>query len=351
MSALRPDDDSRDDPDRQATHEDEAGGGDAAGEGEAAGGDEPSEGYVWGFARQERELPAQEYREHIDLLDEIGEEDLERLDLSRADDYILWAAAQAFEELERNEDAIVLLRRIAASDSRHPALYYPDILLRLEEHLKDRGDYDEAGKVLDRVAQIEPALSGRCDERRAEILVLSGRVGEGLERFQEAARLFPDDPSVPLRAGWALLTSGRYEEIQRWIERGETALKECADEAEARAVAGEIDRLRAECEARAARRARAGGASGPGLASSRDSILTSLDDEEARLTASPPRSDDARAGALERLSALHARASRGWDDAVEAKNEDLIAAFDELQWDVAGLAERFGIALPGIDAD
>jgi len=346
VSRNRPDDPPHNDPERPPGGPDEEGGGD-----EADAGDDPSEGYAWGFARQESELPTEEYREHIHLIDETAEEDLERLDLSRADDYMLWGAAQAFEELDRNEDAIVLLRRIAASVSRHPALYYPDILLRLEEHLKDRGDYDEAAAVLDRLTEIEPDLRDRCDERRAEILVLSGRVGEGLERFQEAARFFPDDPWVPLRAGWALLASGRYEEIPRWIETAETMLKECADESEARAAAGEIDRLRAEFEARSARRARAEGAGEEaGLASIRETILAALDEEEARLTASPPRSDDARARASERLGALHGQASRAWDDAVEAKDEALIAAFDELQWDVDGLAMRFGIDLPGIEA-
>ena len=328
-------------------------------EGEAAGEDEPSEGYAWGFARQERELPQQEYLAHIRLLDEIGEEELEQLDLSRADDYTLWAAAQAFEELDRNEDAIALLKRIAASGRRHPALDYPDILLRLAEHLKERGDYDEATAVLDQAAILEPDLRGRCEERRAEILVLSGRVGEGQELFQAAARASPDDPWVPLRAGWALLTSGRFQEVPRWIDMCERVLKEVDDEGEVRAVAGEIDHLRAESEARSRRRAQSTGADAgaedadgeAGLASLRERILASLDDEEARLTASPPRSDDARARATERLAALHTRASRAWDDAVEVKDEDLVAAFDELQWDIVGLAERFGIELPGIEED
>src|SRR6266481_249160 len=90
----------------------------------------PSEGYVWGFARQERELPAKDYRAHIRLLDEVEEEELERLDLSRVDD----------------------------STARHPALNYADILLRLSEHLKDRGDYDEAVAALDKAEGIEPDL-------------------------------------------------------------------------------------------------------------------------------------------------------------------------------------------------
>ena len=157
--------------------------------------DVPAEGYEWGFARQEQELPSAEYRAHMHLLDEIDPEELESLDLSEAGDYILWAAAQALEELERDDEAIVLMKRIAASTSPHPALYYPDILFRLEETLKDRGDYDEALTLLERVEQIEPALRDRCQERKAEVLVLRGEPDEGLRLFQKAARAFPDEPA------------------------------------------------------------------------------------------------------------------------------------------------------------
>ncbi|MBI1951909.1 MAG: hypothetical protein HYS34_11180 [Acidobacteria bacterium] len=321
--------------------------------------DDPPEGYTWDFARQERELPEEEYRSHMHLLDEIEEEDLEALDLSAASDYILWAAAQAFEELDRYGEAIPLLQRIAASASRHPALDYPGILLLLGERLKERGDYDEAAKALDAAERLEPDLRERCDERRAEILVLRGRAKEGVALFLRAGRAFPDDPWVPLRAAWALLASGRYDDIPPWIERCEKALQDVTDEAEARLAADEIDRLRAEAGARGARRGRpaaggdpgAGGGTGAGPEAVRDAILAALDEEEARLTGSPPRSGEARSRAAGRLAALHARASRAWDDAVEAKREDFIAAFDDLQWDVVGLAERFGIELPGIDED
>ena len=316
--------------------------------------DPPAEGYDWGFARQERELPGEEYRAHLRLLDETDEEELETLDLSDAGDYVLWAAAQAFEELQRDEDAIALLKRIAASTSPHPALYYPDILFRLGDLLKERGEYDEALGWLDRVEQIEPELGDRCNERRAEILVLRGEAEEGQRLFQETARAFPDDPWVPLRAAWALLASGRYDEIARWIEGSERALRESKDEEEARAAASEIDRLRQEMEARRSRRARLESeGTGPvaGLEAVKEEILTALDAEESRLTRNPPRTPDARGRALERLAALHARASRGWDDAVEARDEPLIAEFDELQWDVVGLAERFGIDLPAARDD
>ena len=310
------------------------------------------EGYAWDFARQERELPEEEFRAHMHLLDEVEEEELEALDLSAAGDYILWAAAQAFEDLDRYDEAIPLLKRLAASASRHPALDYPGILLMLGERLKERGDYDDAAQALDEAERLEPDLRPRCDEGRAEILVLRGRVKEGVDLFRRAARAFPDDPWVPLRAAWALLASGRYDDIPPWIERCEKALKNVTDEAEARQAAHEIDRLRAEAGARAARRGRPAARGGDGDAGPeavRDEILAALDEEEARLIKSPPRSGDARARASARLAALHARASRAWDDAVEVKREDFIAAFDDLQWEVVGLAERFGIELPGID--
>jgi len=316
--------------------------------------DPPADGYAWGLARQERELPKEEYRAHLRLLDETDEEELETLDFSGVGDYVLWAAAQAFEELQRDEDAIALLKRIAGSTSPHPALYYPDILFRLADLLKERGAYDEALPWLDRVGQIEAELCGRCDERRAEILVLRGESEEGLRLFEETARAFPDDPWVPLRAGWALLTSGRYDEIARWIDMSERALRALKDEEEARAAASDVDRLRQETGSRRSRRARLESErTGPvqGLEAVKEEILTALDAEESRLTRNPPRTPDARDRALERLSALHARASRGWDDAVEARDEPLIAEFDDLQWDVVGLAERFGIDLPAAGDD
>jgi tetratricopeptide (TPR) repeat protein len=318
--------------------------------------DEPPEGYAWDFARQERELPAEEYRVHMHLLDEIEAEDLEELDLTAAGDYVLWAAAQAFEELERGEEAMALLKRIAAAKSRHPALDYPVILLRLAERLKDRGDYDEAAGVIDQVSRLDPGLRGRCDERRAEILVLRGRVDQGLDLFRRAANALPDDPWVPLRAAWALMASGRYDDVAFWIEKTEKALKDVTDETEARQAADEIDRLRSEVAERAGRRGRlaaaepgAGGGPGADPESVRQDILAALDQEEARLIKNPPQSPEDRERATAVLAALHARASRAWDDAVEAKQEAFIAAFDDLQWDVVGLAERFGIELPGID--
>lgn len=325
--------------------------------------DEAPEGYAWDFARQERDLPAEEYRTHIHLLDEIDEEDLDALDLSDAGDYVLWGAAQAFEELERGDDALALLRRIAASTSRHPALDYPVILLRLAERLKDRGDYDEAAGVVDQAARLDPDLQARCDERRAEILVLRGRVDEGQALFRRTTKALPDDPWVPLRAAWALMASGRYDDVLPWIETTEKALKDVTDETEARQAADEIDRLRTEVTERAARRGRVASGGNPGAGgaagairdgdpeSVRQDILAALDREEARLIKDPPQSSAERERATAVLAALHARASRAWDDAVEAKQESCIAAFDDLQWDVVGLAERFGIDLPGIEED
>jgi tetratricopeptide (TPR) repeat protein len=332
--------------------------------------DEMPEGYAWDFARQERELPEEEFQAHIHLLDEVEEEDLEDHDLTDVSDYVLWAAAQAFEEFERSEEAIGLLKRIARSTKRHPALDYPAILLRLAERLKDRGDYDEAKAAVDDAARLDPGLRDRCDERRAEILVLRGRLDEGLDLFRQATTAFPGDPWVPLRAAWALMALGRYDDLPAWIETAEKALKDVTDETEARQAADEIDRLRTEATERAARRGRVapadagqdddqgagrdsepGAGPAPDLESVRQDILAALHQEEARLIQSPPRSPEDRERAAAVLAALHARASRAWDDAVEAKQEPFIAAFDDLQWDVAGLAERFGIDLPGIDED
>ncbi len=328
-------------------------------------GEEPESGYAWTAAEQERRLPEDEYHLHVAILDQMEEEDLDAIDLGGANDYILWAAAQAFDEVNRVEEAVALLRRIAASASPHPAIDYPAILLRLVDHLKDRGDYDEAIRIVDRIEREDHGLADACGARRAEILVLMGRRQEGVRLFETAARRAPGDPWVPLQAAWALLQRGEYEDARDWVSRADQARRDVEEEAEAREVATEIDRLRDEIEARSKRRdpaVRAGGghetagstappATGSRLVGERDRVLAELDREEIRLVGAPPRGAPAIDEAGRRLAALHARASTAWDDAVEAQDEALIAAFDDLRWDIIGLAERFGVSIPGVDED
>jgi tetratricopeptide (TPR) repeat protein len=326
----------------------------------------PEPGYAWDLDRQERDLPEEEYRAHLSILDEMEEEDLEALDLSRASDYILWAAAQAVEDLGRGDAALPLLRRLAGSSSPHPALSYPEILIHLADALKDRGEYEEALASLGRAEKEEPALADACRERRAEVFILQGRTEDGLRLFEMAARDAPDEPWTPLAAAWALLQRGDYERAMAWIDRGAKVTRRLDDDEEAREAATEIDRLREETAARLERRRRFGApdeAGGPaaaaagapsgvagGLAERRQAILADLDAEEVRLVAQPPRDEGERTGAVARLGALYARASEAWDDAVESQDEALIAAFDNLCSDVAGLAERFGIPLPEADS-
>lgn len=308
----------------------------------------PSFGYAWTLEEQERELPAEDVRLHHAILDDYDEDDLEAFDPEGRNDYILWAAAQAFEELEQGDAAFDLLKRIAAARAPHPALDYPGILLRLGEYLRDRGDYAEALALLDRVGRDDAGRREECDERRAEILVLSGELQKGLWLFEKAAGRAPGDPWVPVTAAWALLQRGEHDRIPGWLERAEKALRDVTDEDEAREAASEIDRLRGEAEARRSRRAAADEPADPDdLRGRREAILAEVDAFEVGLVRTPPRAPDARARAAGGLAALHARASRAWDDAVEAGDEEMIAAFDDLQWEIVGLAERFGIPVPG----
>ena len=343
--------------------------------------EEPAAGYAWTFEEQERNLPEAEYLLHLAILDEHDEEDLERFDPEGRSDYILWAAAQALEEADRGDLALDLLKRIAASRAPHPALFYPDILLRLGEALRDRGDYDAALEILDRVEREDPGLGDLCGERRAEVLVLSGDLKKGLWLFEKAAGRAPDDPWPPLTAAWALLQRGEHARIAEWLDRAGRALDRCPDEDEARAAAAELDRLKAEAGARRRRsqsRGEAGAGAGapgpggsdpgapaaagsdpggmeppappgtdpPGLRARREAILGEVDAEEIRLVDRPPRDEGARAAAARRIASLYARASRAWDDAVEAGDEEMIAAFDDLQAEIAGMAERFGVPVP-----
>jgi tetratricopeptide (TPR) repeat protein len=307
---------------------------------------EPEAGYLWTDAEQADRLPPEDYRLHAALLEEIEAEELEAIDLGGANDYILWAAAQAFDEIDRPERAIDLLRRVTASTGRHPALDYPAIRLRLADQLKDRGEYDAALLEVERAAGEDGGLADACRERRAEILVLMGRRAEGIRLFEMAARLAPGDPWVPLQAAWAFLQRGEYDDARDWTRRADQARRDVEDEETARDAAAEIDRLREEIEDRARRRAATAGA---GLAAERDRILSDLDREESLLVQSPPRAAPGLETARLRLTDLHARASAAWDDAVEAGDEPLIAAFDDLRWEIVGLAQRFGVSIPGTD--
>jgi len=328
-------------------------------------------GYLWTFNEQEARLPDQ-FTTHMDVLDEMEAPEILDLDLRRADDYVLWAAAQSLDEQEWTSQAIDLLRRIDASKSAHPALCYPEIRLRLHDLLRERGDYEEALAILDRVERQDPERRETCRERRAEVLILTGRAGEGLALFESATRAIPDDPWVPLAAAWALVRAGEYDGAPVWIARAERAARRLEDEQEIQAVDTEVERLQTEARIRSERQKRAaataaaaaaaaavpapspeagpesaGASTAP--AATREEVLAALDAEEVLLTRTPPRSDEEKSAAVERLAALHRRASAGWDDAVERHDEPSIAAFDDLQWEVVGVAERFGLKLPGVE--
>jgi len=392
---IPPDDDRTDEEplandeadDRERLGEDDAGG-DPGDEGtfedDAADDEGPEQrepGYLWTFSEQEERL-RDEFGQHMEILDEMEVGEVLDLNLDRASDYIRWAAAQALDEQGWTSQAVDVLRRIGVSGAPHPALCYPEILLRLHDLLRERGDYEEALAILERVERDDPDRRDACRERRAEVLILTGQVDEGLLLFEKAVRAIPDDPWVPLTAAWALIRAGEYDGAGAWIARGERAARRIEDEEEIRTVDGEVERLRNEARIRRERRDRGTAqaqaaplpaavhddaaepapveAAGPGAAETgpapharpeeiREAILAELDAEEVRLTRTPPRSDSDRQTAVGRLGALHRRASAAWDDAVERHDEPAIAALDDLQWEVVEVAERFGIKLPGVE--
>lgn len=382
-----------DERDRDGDEEGEDGDDHDGAEGEDEAPEQREPGYLWTFSEQEERLP-DEFARHMDILDEMEVGEVLDLDLERASDYIRWAAAQALDEQGWTSQALDVLRRIGASGGAHPALCYPEIRLRLHDLLRERGDYEEALAILERVEQDDPDRRDACRERRAEVLILTGRAEEGLQLFEKAVRAIPDDPWVPLSAAWALIRAGDYEGAEAWIARGERAARRLEDEEEIRGIDSETERLRNEARIRRERRDRraaqeqtgtaasaagavegtpggepdagaggddhSAGAAGPDGAGGdaappsrpeeiREAILAGLDAEEVRLTRTPPRSDDDRRAAIERLGALHRQASAAWDDAVERHDEPAIAVLDDLQWEVVEVAERFGLRLPGVE--
>jgi tetratricopeptide (TPR) repeat protein len=304
-------------------------------------------GYRWTFAEQEERL-AEEYPRHMQILDDLEAREILDLDLGRAGDYLLWAAAQSLEEQGWTGEALAILRRLDKGDAAHPALEYADIRLRLHDLLRERGEYGEALQVLERVERDAPERRDACRERHAEVLVLTGRKEEGLRMYEKVLRSVPDDPWPPLNAAWALIRAGDYDLALSWIGRGERAANRLEDEEEAQPALNEIERLRNEARIRRERRQRA---TGEGPESLRQAILADLDAEEVRLTRQPPQDEPDRIAALQRLVELHRRASAAWDDAVERHDEAAISTFDDLQWEVVEVAERFGLRIPGTEGD
>ena len=309
------------------------------------GRDELEPGYLWTFAEQEERLPA-EYPRHMEILDDLEAREILDLDLGRAGDYLLWAAAQSLEEQGWTGEALAILRRLDGSREPHAALSYAEIRLRLHDLLRERGDYGEALQVLERVEQDDPARRDACRERHAEVLILNGRKEEGLRMYEKVMRAVPDDPWPPLNAAWALIRAGDYDLALSWVGRGERAANRLEDEEEAQPAVNEIERLRNEARIRRERRQRA---TGEGPEALRQAILADLDAEEVRLTREPPQGEQARDGALARLVELHRRASAAWDDAVERHDEAAVSLFDDLQWEVVEVAERFGLRIPGTE--
>ncbi|HUD72228.1 MAG TPA: tetratricopeptide repeat protein [Dongiaceae bacterium] len=355
------DDAAGDEPFDEARAADDAGDdeGDDAGDDDAPETAEP--GYLWTFGEQEERL-GDEYERHMEILDDMEVGEILDLDLAREGDYVRWAAAQSLEEQGWTSQAIDVLRSIGRGGAPHPALSYPDIGLRLHDLLRERGDYAEALGVLEQVESADPNRRDACRERRAEVLILTGEVEEGLRLFEKAARSVPDEPWIPLTAAWALIRAGDYDVAVGWIARGERAARRLEDEEELRAVDNEVERLQNEARIRSERKRREAGrpvappAGEPGgVADSRggedlrQSILAALDAEEVLMTRTPPKSEADRAAAIERLAALHKRASTAWDEAVERHDEESIARFDDLQWEVVEVAERFGLKLPGVE--
>lgn len=349
---IEPDDEPNDEaPDDQDDQDDEA---DSA--------DDREPGYLWSFADQEERL-AGEYERHMKILDEMEAGEILELDLERAGDYLVWAAAQSLEEQGRIGEAIDRMRRLHDSREPHAALSYPEIRMRLADLLRDRGDYAEALVLLDRVEADEAGRREACRERRAEILVLSGRVEEGLSLFEVAVRAVPDDPFVPLAAAWSLIRSGDYDAALSWIGRGERAARRLEDETETRTAMAEVDRLRDEVRDRSERRQATpdandgatphgsavaeGSPEDQGFEGRRQAILAALDAEEIRLTRQPARSPEEQSAALARLIELHRRASSAWDDAVERQESSALAGLEDLQAEVVEMAERFGFRIPG----
>jgi len=113
------------------------------------------------------------------------------------------AHARAARALERMDEAAALLRKVLA-------LRFDEGAARsaLEGLLADRGEVDDALRLLDEAIRLEPAHLG-VRLRQADLLAANGRPAEAEAAFAAAERICPEEDEVKERRGRARLRAGR----------------------------------------------------------------------------------------------------------------------------------------------
>lgn len=123
-----------------------------------------------------------------DSILEMSRDELAALDLSALTDLQLWAAAQAYADLDEEDELFAqfegVCRRIVGSRKAHPAIDYGEIGLELLNTFLVFERFADARSFLPEVARHIPSDSFIEERYLAMILILEGNDDAGFEKIQ-----------------------------------------------------------------------------------------------------------------------------------------------------------------------
>lgn len=165
-------------------------------------------------------LDEAEIDRHDDVLD-WSPEQLRELDLDAESDLILWAAAQAWADLDDDAAFHDIALRIVRSDNQHPAVDYAEICVELINDEILEGDWDVAVKLLDDLQRLVPDDASVRARYEATITIMRGERDKGLAMMQEILDNAGDDAGLVLAVGEDLIACEELDRAKEVLEGAE----------------------------------------------------------------------------------------------------------------------------------
>lgn len=181
------------------------------------------QGYAW----DARDVVSVDTLErHDDILALTGEE-LQELVPADYDDFIRWAIARRWHQLDRLEPAIEVARTVVDGETDHRAIHYSEARLAVARLLEEAGRLDEAVEMTTTLAEEDDTYRPYGRLLHAMIRLRSGK-GAGGDRAEEILdslyETHSDDAELQYEIAEDLARSGFGEMAETWIERtSETA--------------------------------------------------------------------------------------------------------------------------------
>ena len=167
------------------------------------------------------DLPEGEEARHDEII-EMSLEDVRGLDLARASDLLVWAAAQVFADEEEDAEFERLALRIVSSPAPHPALDYAEIALELANDFLVEERYDDLESLLPHIERLVRDDATLTERFAALVALGKGKVEPAMRRIQKLADDNTNDPYLLAALGEDLISCGYYDEALALLDRAES---------------------------------------------------------------------------------------------------------------------------------